>query len=116
MEAQVQQQQGLPPAGWYPDSDSPGATRRWWDGHAWTEHRQAESAAAVVAAVSDSKLPRKVWTAMAGVALMIIGGFGPWATAFGVVDVSGTKGDGWIVIGAAAFAGFVVFNYLHRNP
>ena len=28
---------------------------------------------------------------------MIIGGFGPWATALGFVSVSGTHGDGWIV-------------------
>ena len=27
-----------PPAGWYEDPDGPG--QRWWDGTAWTEHRQ----------------------------------------------------------------------------
>jgi hypothetical protein len=35
---------------------------------------------------------------------MVIGGFGPWATAFSVVEVSGTRGDGWIVIGGAVIA------------
>lgn len=27
-----------PPAGWYDDPEGPG--QRWWDGTAWTEHRQ----------------------------------------------------------------------------
>lgn len=27
------------PAGWFPDPDQPGQAR-WWDGNAWTEHRQ----------------------------------------------------------------------------
>lgn len=28
---------GLPPAGWYPDTADP-SSRRWWDGAAWTSH------------------------------------------------------------------------------
>jgi hypothetical protein len=41
---------------------------------------------------------------------MVVGGFGPWATALNVISVSGTRGgDGWIVIGAAAVAGGVLF-------
>ena len=31
---------------------------------------------------------------------MVIGSFGPWARALGIVSVSGTDGDGWIVIAA----------------
>jgi hypothetical protein len=27
----------LPPAGWYPDPDSPGERRRYWDGSRWTD-------------------------------------------------------------------------------
>jgi hypothetical protein len=41
---------------------------------------------------------------------MIIGAFGPWATALGVVDVSGTHGgDGWIVVAAGGFAALALF-------
>jgi hypothetical protein len=35
---------------------------------------------------------------------MVIGSFGPWARALGIVSVSGTDGDGWIVIGAGVVA------------
>jgi hypothetical protein len=45
------------------------------------------------------------WTAVSAV-LMVVGGFGPWATALGVATVSGTHGDGWFLIigGVLAFA------------
>ena len=32
---------------------------------------------------------------------MVIGALGSWATALNIVSVSGTRGDGWLVIGAA---------------
>lgn len=30
---------GAPPAGWYPDPDSPRVQQRYWDGLAWTDQR-----------------------------------------------------------------------------
>ncbi len=39
---------------------------------------------------------------------MLVGGFGPWATVFGV-SVDGTNGDGWIVIGAGLFGGALCY-------
>jgi hypothetical protein len=42
--------------------------------------------------------------AMLGAAAMVIGGFGPWATALGFVSVNGTQGDGWILIAAGVAA------------
>lgn len=42
--------------------------------------------------------PALFWIiALAGV-LMIVGGFGPWATALNFISVNGTRGDGWYVI------------------
>jgi membrane protease YdiL (CAAX protease family) len=44
----------VPPAGWYPDPERPGALR-WWDGAAWTEHRhRREPPGPVAAAAPDT--------------------------------------------------------------
>ena len=86
------------PAGWYPDAY--GAIR-YWDGEAWTEEVASPPPAA--------GRPPAFWCAIAAACLMILGGLGPWATALRLVDVSGTEGDGWIVIGAAVVAGGVLF-------
>jgi hypothetical protein len=45
-----------------------------------------------------------IWWALASAAFMIIGGLGPWATAF-TVSVSGTSGDGWFLIVGGLAAG-----------
>jgi hypothetical protein len=45
---------------------------------------------------------------------MVVGGFGPWVTVLGI-SVSGTEGDGWIVILAAAAAAGLVF-WHDRKP
>lgn len=44
-----------------------------------------------------------IWVWVSG-GLMLIGGFGPWATVFGI-SVDGTNGDGWVVVIAGALAG-----------
>jgi uncharacterized protein DUF2510 len=90
------------PAGWY--ADPSGGRQRYWDGTRWTEHYAAGPQPQMKASKSASltEQPRAFWLAAAGAALMIIGGLGPWATAFGTLDISGTKGDGWIVVGAGA--------------
>jgi hypothetical protein len=54
------------------------------------------------------------WWAMVSCALMAVGGFGPWVTVLGI-SVSGTEGDGWIVILAAAAAACLVF-WHDRKP
>jgi hypothetical protein len=41
------------------------------------------------------------WLALVAAAVMVIGALGSWATALNIVSVSGTRGDGWLVIGAA---------------
>jgi hypothetical protein len=48
----------------------------------------------------------------------VIGGFAPWATALGVVDVSGTNGDGWfLILGGLAGGGLCLQLALsERNP
>lgn len=42
-------QSALPPAGWYPDPESPGG-ERWWNGVAWSEERRAVPPPPAVAA------------------------------------------------------------------
>src|SRR4051794_7514136 len=60
--------------------------------------------------------PPVFWWAVASFLLMVIGGFGPWATAFGVADISGTHGDGWfLIIGGVAGAGLVMV-HATRSP
>src|SRR5690349_16179416 len=82
----------LPPPGWYPD---PQGKTRYWDGNAWTEHTQ-DVATPVPPALAAK--PPLFWAAVAASAGLVIGGLGPWATALGLVSVSGTHGDGWVAI------------------
>jgi hypothetical protein len=50
--------------------------------------------------------PACVWVAWLASAAMIIGGFAPWATAFGFISLSGTRMHGWneIVVGILGLA------------
>ena len=49
--------------------------------------------------------PPLFWVAVASCVLLIIGGFGPWASAFrGIASVNGTEGDGWFAIIGGALA------------
>jgi hypothetical protein len=58
------------------------------------------------------------WWLVASCGLMVIGGFGPWATALGVVDISGASGDGWfLILGGLAAGGLCLQLTLgERNP
>jgi hypothetical protein len=47
------------------------------------------------------------WWALASAVIAAIGGLGPWVTFLGF-SVSGTEGDGWVVIAAAAAAAGLV--------
>jgi hypothetical protein len=47
-------------------------------------------------------VPAGAWASAALLVAAIVGAFGPWATALGFITVNGTRGDGWIVIAAAA--------------
>ena len=50
--------------------------------------------------------PASFWLASLGSLGMIIGGIGPWATAFGYVSLSGTSMHGWraVAVGVVALA------------
>jgi hypothetical protein len=61
-----------------------------------------------------SGVSRGVWLAVGFLVVMVAGGFGPWATAFGLVSINGTRGDGWLVIGAAAIGAVVLGLWLRR--
>src|SRR5215208_6190574 len=92
------------PAGWYTNPEGPGV--RYWSGTHWGEIRP-ETALSRGSAQALEGQSQGWWAAVVAAAAMIIGGFGPWATALGFVSVNGTHGDGWLVIaaGGAAHAG-----------
>jgi hypothetical protein len=50
--------------------------------------------------------PASLWLASLASLGMIVGGVGPWATAFGVVSLSGTSMHGWraVMVGAVGLA------------
>ncbi len=99
------------PPGWYPDPAT--GSRRFWDGQAWSdpppdaatgESRGAGPPKADRPDVLNrlTAQPSTFWAAALACVLMIVGGLGTWATALGFVSISGTHGDGWIVVGAGA--------------
>jgi hypothetical protein len=82
---------GGPEPGWYRDPDAEGL--RYWDGGAWTEHRQA----AAPPAPARREIPGLFWLLLAACAAVVVGSLGPWATnAF--ASVNGLSGDGWITL------------------
>jgi hypothetical protein len=50
--------------------------------------------------------PASFWLASLGSLAMIVGGVGPWATAFGVLSLSGTSMHGWraVMVGVVGLA------------
>jgi hypothetical protein len=105
------------PPGWYPDPERAGA-QRYWDGHAWADP-PTEPLASLQPPVAPAQGPQRedqrpdalnrlarqfsvFWLAALSCALMIVGGLGTWATALAVISISGTRGDGWIAVAAAA--------------
>src|SRR4051812_7560182 len=93
------------PPGWYPDQHG---VIRYWDGYTWTHDIVPPPAPA---SVTTTSRPPAFWCAIAAAALMVVGALGPRATAtvLQVVEVNGTQGDGWLVIGAALVAAIVLF-------
>lgn len=59
---------------------------------------------------------RALWVG-ASLVLMVIGAVGPWAKVLNLITINGTDGgrDGWIVIGAAAFAAILLLVYSWRR-
>jgi hypothetical protein len=98
------------PAGWYANPEGPG--ERYWSGHEWGPVRpesigRSEESATSPAPSVVADQAQSWWVAAIASVAMIIGGFGPWATALGFVSVNGTQGDGWLVI-AAGVAGLLL--------
>ncbi len=57
------------------------------------------------------------WWALASAALMVVGGFGPWASVLEVLTVSGTDGgDGWFLIfGGVIAAGLLIVRFVTES-
>jgi hypothetical protein len=69
-------QGGTPPAGWYDDPEAPG-NLRWWDGQAWTEHRQPGPSADHPTGAAVRRPSEATWTsdaAGAGAGRPAVGG------------------------------------------
>lgn len=64
--------------------------------------------------VTANGKPKIFWAVLAVAVLMIIGGFGPWATAFGALSVAGTNGDGWFLIVGGLAAGALLLSHASK--
>ena len=66
-----------------------------------TQQRPKPDAAAALAAQ-----PTSVWVASLASLALIVGGVGPWATAYGLVSLSGTDMHGWraVAVGVLGLA------------
>jgi hypothetical protein len=61
-------------------------------------------------------ITKRFWWAIASVALMLVGAFGPWAKVL-FITINGTDGgrDGWVVVGAAGLAAVLLLVYLRAR-
>jgi len=131
--------QGEAPAalpGWYPDPEGSGS-QRYWDGTRWSppppagppaDQQTVASGGESLGPAPSSRPPRSdalerlaqqpstFWFSILAAVLMVIGGFGTWATALGIVSIPGTRGeDGWFVIGAAVVGLMAVWSRCCTN-
>jgi hypothetical protein len=99
--------------GWYETRGVEGV--RYWDGMRWTDGPPPTSPTTALTQASSAlgTQPGVYWLGLLSALLLIVGGFGPWATALNIVSISGTHGDGWIAIGIAVFA--IVMLWLHAS-
>lgn len=109
-----------PPGDWYPDPQGPPGQQRWWDGTAWTEHTRQGGARPATPETSATSRATSIqgwqFAALAGCAAMLIGPFGPWASALGgIVSRNGldlVAEDAWLMIALAAGCGFLTYNWI----
>lgn len=114
------------PRGWY---QQPDGSQRYWDGQFWDTQAPVpppppqggpppppppQSPVADAQRVLAGQ-PGVFWLAAVSALLLIVGGFGPWATALNIVNVSGTHGDGWFAIGLGVFALVMLWLYAARG-
>jgi hypothetical protein len=61
-------------------------------------------------------ITKSFWWAIASIALMLVGAFGPWAKVL-FITINGTDGgrDGWVVVGAAGVAAVLLLVYLRAR-
>ena len=95
-----------PPAGWYANPE--GLGERYWTVSEWAQMRAEAVLSTNATASVFADQPQVWWVAVIAGVAMILGGFGPWATAFGLVSVNGTHGDGWFVIAAGGVSVFLL--------
>jgi hypothetical protein len=120
------------PAGWYEDPAHPGS-QRYWDGTQWTSSPPQQDTRVLSQSpdpeIADDRVaqrseifdrlaeqPSAFWLSVLAALLMIVGGLGPWASALGIVSVSGTRAeDGWVVIAVAGLGLAAVWSRMLRE-
>ena len=78
------------------------------------EPRAGEDLGATLGRLIASQ-PAQFWCAAAATVSMVVGALGPWATALDLVSISGTRGDGPLVILAAAVSAAMLLSYAVRG-
>ncbi|MDN4477998.1 DUF2510 domain-containing protein [Demequina sp. SYSU T00039] len=97
----------LPPAGWYSDPAQAGM-QRYWDGAAWTQHRQSQPAASASAA-PPRRRGRVVLAVVGGIAAVaVVGSLVYSGVTQAIAGVTGSAGDSRALTAAAPATGVEV--------
>lgn len=84
----TEEQQGLPPAGWYADPEGGAGRMRYWDGAKWTEHRHEAGATTTAGSERRFTALHVIATVyfILGILVAVLGGIGVIVAAIEQAD------------------------------